>query len=443
MITTTPVHVWLPDQADPVLAGEFTHDSEGLKGRFTYAADYVAAKRPRLAPDMPVRAKPLQVTGGNGIFPLFLDAGPDTWGRHLLARRSANGQVVSEMEALIQCPTDGVGNIALGPLTAERMRVLTSGEFLAILVELEAGGVATTDLEEQVLDAAHNGTSLGGTKPKLTVSRDGEQYLAKFPATGDSRWLPHVECAMLKLANACGIRACEAPEIWRLSDNRAALLVKRFDRHSEYGRVYRRGYVSAHALLRLDLLPQSPADTLSFGTAGFTPQSLRKSYVAFSTDMARWCGGQARQWEERQELWRRIVFNALIRNVDDHTRNHGLICEDMTAQLWRLAHAFDLVPPVATALHPTLSMAYRFVPPGRRRQQPTQPRLVARIEVDDLLAAATEHYGYKEADARSYLLDSARRITLEWRRRMADEGTPAGEIRRFETTFSFAAAITQ
>lgn len=441
MIVTAPVHVWLPDQADPVLAGEFTHDSSGPKGYFTYSQEYIEAKRPRLAPEMPVRTKPLPVTGGSGIFPLFLDAGPDTWGRHLLAKRSDTGQAISEIEALIQCPTDGVGNIALGALTAERMRVLTTEEFLSILSELEAGGVAGNDVEEQVLDAAHNGTSLGGTKPKLTVSRNGIQYLAKFPAPGDSRWLPHIECAMLKLASACGIRACDGPEVWQLSDGRAALLVKRFDRHTERGQVFRRGYISAHALLRLDLLPQTPADTLAFGPMGFSPQSIRKSYVAFSTDMARWCGGQARQLSERQELWRRIVFNALIRNLDDHTKNHGLICEDMGEQLWRLSPAFDLVPAAATAQQPALSMAYRFVQPSRRRLQTTQARLVARIDVDDLLAAAVEHYGYSAEDARVYLHETARHITVMWRRMMVDEGMPPDEIRRFEATFSFAASI--
>ena len=441
MIVKAPVHVWLPEQAEPVVAGEFVHDSQGPKGQFTYAPAYIAARHPRLAPEMPVRAKPLPVTGGNGIFPLFLDAGPDTWGRHLLAKRSASGQAISEIEALTQCPTDGVGNIALGVLTPERLRVLTTDEFLAVLGELEAGGVAGNDLEEQVLDAAHNGTSLGGTKPKLTVSRDGIQYLAKFPAQGDSRWLPHIECAMLKLAAACGIRACADPKVWHLPDGRTALLVKRFDRHTEQGQVFRRGYISAHALLRLDLLPQRAADTLAFGPTGFSAQSVRKSYVAFAADMARWCGGQAHHLTERQELWRRIVFNALIRNLDDHSKNHGLICVDMSEQRWQLSPAFDLVPAVATAQQPALSMAYRFVQPGRSRMQNTPAKLVARIDVDDLLAAAIEHYGYQEKDARAWLLETARRITSAWRCMMADEGVPTDEIRRYHASFAFAASI--
>lgn len=441
MIVTAPVHVWLPDRAAPVVAGAFSHDARGPRGQFSYSRDYIAARLPRLAPEMPVRAKPLPVTGGSGIFPLFLDAGPDTWGRHLLAKRSATGQTISEIEALIQCPTDGVGNIALGELTAERLRVLTTDEFLGILAELEAGGRAGNDVEEQVLDAAHNGTSLGGTKPKLTVSRNGVQYLAKFPAPGDSRWLPHIECAMLKLAAACGIRTCDDPEVWRWPDGRAALLVKRFDRQTEQGQVFRRGYISAHALLRLDLLPQRTADTLAFGPMGFSAHSVRKSYVAFAADMARWCGGQARHLAERQELWRRIVFNALIRNLDDHTKNHGLICEDMIEQRWQLSPAFDMVPAVATAQQPALSMAYRFVQASRRNAQGTQAKLVARIDVDELLAAAIEHYGYRAEDARLYLLETARHITLAWRRLLADEGVPAEEIRRHEASFSFAARI--
>lgn len=159
MTHTAPVHVWLPDSPTPVLAGEFTHDSVGPVGRFRYDSAYLAARHPPLAPDLPLRSRPCAVTGGHGIFPLFMDAGPDAWGRHLLARRLERD--VSEVEALMLCPTDGVGNIALGEVTPERQRVLTIDEFLNILSGLEAGGQAQTDQEEQVLDAAQNGTSLG------------------------------------------------------------------------------------------------------------------------------------------------------------------------------------------------------------------------------------------------------------------------------------------
>jgi serine/threonine-protein kinase HipA len=368
-----------------------------------------------------------------------MDAGPDAWGRHLLARRLERD--VSELEALMLCPTDGVGNIALGEITPERQRVLTVDEFLSILSGLEAGGQAQTDQEEQVLDAAQNGTSLGGTKPKLTVSRDGVQYLAKFPEQGDSRWLPHTECAMLKLADACGIRACKDPEIWHLSGGRAALLVRRFDRKTTAAGVVRKAYVSAHALLRLDLAMPALADTLQYGTVGFTSQGLRKSYVSLAEGMARWCGGQGPHREERRELWRRIVFNALIRNLDDHSKNHGLLCEDMALQRWRLAPTFDLVPAAALPQNPALSMAYRYVPGTRRGRQPSPPRLVTAIDAEDLMAAGADHYGYALEEAQAALQKMAAIIADQWRKMMLAEGVLGEEIRRFETTFSFAEAL--
>lgn len=439
MIHVAPVHVWLPDSHSPVLAGEFTYDSVGPVGRFRYDSAYLAAKHPPLAPDLPLRSGSRAVTGGHGIFPLFMDAGPDAWGRHLLARRLERD--VSEVEALMLCPTDGVGNIALGEITSERQRVLTIEEFLSILSSLEAGSQAQSDQEEQVLDAAQNGTSLGGTKPKLTVSRDGVQYLAKFPERGDSRWLPHIECAMLKLADASGIRACKDPEVWQLPGGRAALLVRRFDRETTPEGVVRKGYVSAHALLRLDLAMPSPTDTLQYGTVGFTPHGLRKSYVSLVDGMARWCGGQEAHREERRELWLRIIFNALIRNLDDHTKNHGLLCEDMTRQRWRLSPAFDLVPAAALPQHPALSMAYRYVPGTRRGRQPLPPRLVTAIDVGDLIAAGADHYGYALEEAREALRKMAAIIAEQWRGMMSAESVPGEEIRRFETTFSFAEGL--
>lgn len=88
-------------------------------------------------------------------------------------------------------------------------------------------------------------------------------------------------------------------------------------------------------------------------------------------------------------------------------------------------------------------MAYRFVQPSAQRRQATSPRLVARIEVADLLAAAVEYFGYDAATAQAYLLDTARRITREWRSRLADEGAPPDETRRFEHTFAFATSIAE
>jgi serine/threonine-protein kinase HipA len=387
---------------------------------------------------MPLTRGALRVSAGKAIFPLFLDAGPDTWGRHILERRL--GRDISEFEALSVCPTDGVGNIALGDLTEERMQLLTIEQFLAILGELEASGVAQNDLEERVLDATQNGTSLGGTKPKLTLVRDGTQYLAKFPEPGDSPWLPHTEWVMLRLADECGIRACKA-DVWHLPDGRAALMVERFDRITQPTGWARTAYISAHALLRLDMFPPRKDEQLTLATQGFTASGLRRSYVSLAADMAKWCGGHEAHRDERRELWRRIVFNALIRNLDDHPRNHGFLCICHDPHVWQLSPAFDLVPARAIPQAPSLAMAYRYIPAAKKGRQQTVPRLITRVSTDDLLAAATEHYGYERDEALTYLKDAATTVRARWQPLMNESGMPVEEVQRFAATFAYAAEV--
>lgn len=440
MIRSAPVHVWLPGQVNPTFVGEFTHDSSSRSGQFQYASPYLAERHPALAPDMPLRQKALHIMGGSGIFPLFLDAGPDAWGRNVLARSLE--REVDEFEALTLCPLDGVGNIALGEITAEREAVLSVEAFVELLHELEQGRKATTDLEDRVLDAVQNGTSLGGTKPKLTLTRDGVQYLAKFPEPGDAPHLPHVECAMLKLADACGIRASEA-HVWPVPEGkRTALLVKRFDRETLPTGVARKGYVSAQALLRLDMLSQEKSDVLFYATLGFTPAVLKKSYVAFAGDMARWCGGQSVHREERRELWRRIVFNLLIGNGDDHPRNHGMICAEMAQQQWRLSPAFDLVTHPIARQEPVLAMAYRYVKPARRGRSQAAARLVWKASVEDIVAAAMENYAYDEVEAGEYLQFAAATVATRWHEFLAAEGMPDAEIGRYKSTFNCGWALS-
>ena len=101
----------------------------------------------------------------------------------------------------------------------------------------------------------------------------------------------------------------------------------------------------------------------------------------------------------------------------------------MRHQHWRLAPAFDLVAPISS-----------YVPAPRRGK--TQPlRLVTRLSIDDLVSAATEHYGYDEAKAKEYLCYAGNPLANNWEAMMADEGMPADEIVRFKGTFAFASSM--
>ena len=428
-MSSIPVYVWLPGIADATYAGEFTVDARLC--RFDYDAGYRQQQLPALAPDMPLKSGSIKLPGIEPIFPIFQDSGPDDWGRMLLERKL--GRPVIRLEALTLGPADGAGNVVLGDLSPERFAPVSLTEFQQLLGEVEQSADSfSINYRERVMQAVFQGTSLGGGKPKLTLLRDGESFLAKFPDRGDDPYLPQLELAMLQLARRCGIDACEA-EVIEVTPGRFALLVKRFDRRTTAENVARIGYVSAWTVLRLDQLATRSPDLSLLGTLGYTPDMHQRSYVAFGQHLVRWLGAdQAAQRETLRELWRRIAFNALIRNTDDHPRNHGLLCHDMQAQRWRLAPAFDLVAQRASGPTPALAMAYYFDRPRGRLSQGS--RLVSRASRADLLAAAVAHYAYAYDEAADWYESSRALIRQHWQTALQQAGMPESETARYAQT---------
>lgn len=428
-MASIPVYVWLPQAVQPTLAGSFS--AEANVCRFVYDAAYRAGQYPPLAPDMPCKTGTVKLAGVAPIFPVLQDGGPDDWGTMQLERKL--GRKVSRIEALTLGPADGAGNIVLGELGQARFAPVSISEFEQLLSEVDQSAATfAVNYRERVMQAVFQGTSLGGGKPKLTLQQDGVQYIAKFPDRGDDPYLPQLELAMLRLAKACGIDACEA-QVIEPAAGRFALLVKRFDRQARADGVARIGYVSAWSVLRLDQIQARPADLSLLGNLGYTPDMHQRSYVSFASHMVRWLGpSPAAHRQSARELWRRIVFNALIRNTDDHPRNHGLLCDCMLPQQWRLAPAFDLVAQRAAGPVPALAMAYRFERPRGRLSQGS--RLVSAANRADLLAAAVEHYGY-DLDEASAWYESARALVRgHWQQALLDAGMPAPETQKYAAT---------
>jgi serine/threonine-protein kinase HipA len=130
-----------------------------------------------------------------------------------------------------------------------------------------------------------------------------------------------VEHAMLLLARACGINAADS-RVTGVGE-RDVLLVKRFDREKAVGGYRRARMVSALTLLRAEDSP---------------PSREKWSYVLLAEELRRVCADPARN---AVELFRRMCFNALISNIDDHPRNHAVIARDKG---WQLSPAYDLTP---------------------------------------------------------------------------------------------------
>jgi serine/threonine-protein kinase HipA len=152
-------------------------------------------------------------------------------------------------------------------------------------------------------------------RPKCTVvDKDGHIAIGKFPSVSDDRAVTKAEILALKLADAAGIDAAQGRIVY--SDGIPIALIRRFDR-VEAGRI---PYLSATSMLQASREDEHTYSEIAERILSVSPDAKR--------DLA--------------ELWRRIVFNMLITNVDDHLNNHGFL--HVGHGQWRLAPAFDLNP---------------------------------------------------------------------------------------------------
>lgn len=259
------------------------------------------------------------------------DTSPDAWGRRVIARahakrRRTNPKLrpLTELDYLLAVDDfSRVGALRLRDPNGTWHGTAPEGRRTTPpLIELEhiyQASRAVERGEETAEDLRYlqgKGTSLGGMRPKCTiVDEDGRLAIGKFPSVSDTRSVTRGEVLALKLAQLAGIDAAPA-RIVSLAEVPIAV-IRRFDRDSEDGRI---PYQSAASLLQAsreeDRSYTEIADAIR--TYGYSPtQDLR-------------------------QLWRRLVFNLLITNVDDHLQNHGFL--HVEHGLWRLAPAFDVNP---------------------------------------------------------------------------------------------------
>ncbi len=338
------VYITLPGTTEPVTAGRFALavDRRGVsEGRFVYGRSYLA--RPNAVALDPVELKLSTRTYATvalgGVFGALRDASPDYWGRLVIQRHLANPQP-GEMAYLLFSPDDRAGALGFGlnptpPAPKRRFnQTLDLAALQASADEILAGDGDATDDDHQrsraaELAADHTqverlmmiGTSMGGARPKAVVEDADGLWVAKFNRPDDPWNSARVEHAMLLLARHCGLLTAESRVVE--VGGRDVLLVKRFDREVTPDGYRRARMVSALTLLR----------------AEDTYQSRDKwSYVLLAEELRRVC---AEPEQNAGELFRRMCFNALISNIDDHPRNHAVIARE---QEWSLSPAYDLTP---------------------------------------------------------------------------------------------------
>lgn len=323
------VYITLPEETAAVTAGRFALETgrQGVTtGRFVYGRSYL--DRPNAVEVDPVELKlsmrTYETVLMKGIFGALRDAGPDYWGRRIIEKRAGVAEL-GELDYLLHSSHDRAGALGFGtgptpPAPTRSFNQTLDLTKLQRLADAVIAGTAPKDADAiQAEDLLLLGTSMGGARPKAVVEDPDGLWLAKFNRL-DDRWnVARVEHAMLTLGRRCGLATAES----RLTDigGRDALLVKRFDRARTQDGYTRARMVSALTLLRAD-----------------ESQRERWSYVGLVEELRRVAAAPKR---DSAELFRRMCFNGLISNTDDHPRNHAVIAPK---QEWQLAPAYDLTP---------------------------------------------------------------------------------------------------
>lgn len=332
------VYITLPGETEFTTAGRFQRDIDRYgvaTGRFVYGRSYLERSNAvSIDPlELKLSNRTFETRLLNGVFGALRDSSPDHWGRRIIERQFGSPGP-NELDYLLYSPDDRAGALGFGlnrePPAPKRVFNRT--------LELERlQGLADAIIRDDPLpenpdtDQVHNlmegGTSMGGARPKAVVEDEGALWLAKFNRP-DDRWNhARVERAMLELGRVCGIHTAESKLI--TVGDRDALLVRRFDREPVEAGYRRARMLSALTLLRAD-------ETLQ--------DRSKWSYVLLVEELRR---TSAQPNIDAPELFRRMCFNALISNEDDHPRNHAVIA---FADDWKLSPAYDLTPsmPIST-----------------------------------------------------------------------------------------------
>lgn len=384
------VYIVLPGETEFVTAARFTvaqtRDGEPV-GTFVYGKNYLSrGNAVELDPiELRLSDKPYQTARMSGFFGAIRDAMPDFWGRRVIERNA--GKVgLDEFDYLMHGPDDRAGALGFGlnkEPPAPRREFSRTFDLEALQEMAEA--ILNDNVEaienqadaRQVQELLLEGTSMGGARPKVVEEDDNCLWIAKFSAPQD-RWShPRVEHAFLRLAHDCGLNVADSKLV--TVGGKDVLMVRRFDRDKADNGYRRHRMVSALTLLKSEDIPAAKKDW---------------SYLLLADEIRR---ASTSPEADLRELYKRMCFNAMVSNLDDHPRNHALLAKD---EGWRLSPAYDLTPTVSIAQDSRL-LAMKCGELGRVANKKN-------------LLTACKRFLLTEEQARRIIGEMVRTIRAEW-----------------------------
>ncbi len=310
---------WLGEPAAPRLVGSLLLADSARKVGLQYAPEWRARGTGgfALSEDLPLQTGLFLPPERDMAAGAVDDARPDRWGERVI-RLIDRPTRLSLLEYLYFAGDDRAGalGVSLDP-QAYRPRerggvpVFAGLEQMHEAVRRVLAGDRVPEAQARLL---RPGASFGGMRPKSLMQMDGRQWVVKF-ADGTEMDTPLVEHATMRLAQRCSIRVADTRVLPVAGGH--AVAVRRFDRVD--GR--RLHVLSAHVALR------AAGEDLGYPELA---QLLRR------------LGRPDQIKAEQEELFRRMVFNILIDNTDDHEKNHTLVRGEDGH--YELSEAYDIVP---------------------------------------------------------------------------------------------------
>ncbi len=397
--------------------GQLTFVQDGKREYSSFAYDDAWLDHPKrfeVSPDLPLvpggvtRRAP---TPDDSTFPFAIaDTEPDTWGERVIrrahAKQRANDPSLAPLTSLdVLAAVDDASRIGALRLRDVQGRFLRSAPEHRTPPLIDLGRITQaarrveegTDTPEDLAYLTGKATSLGGLRPKCTVlEADGTQAIGKFPSVQDTRSVVRGEVLALKLVALAGGEAAAARVV--VVDGTPVAVIRRFDRIGN--------------------------DRVPYLSGGSLLQARRRDDHAYSevADVIRRTG--AAPVRDLTELWRRLVLNLLITNVDDHLWNLGFL--HAGEGKWRLAPAFDVNP----------------FPDKPRESKTWLTEGTGPIDSLDQLLDSSAYFGLSRADAEEIVAQVAG-ATARWREvaSSADVGLPERELADFEAAFEHEAAV--
>lgn len=246
-------------------------------------------------------------------FAVFEDSIPDGYGLYLIDRmlRKSGFQLrnLNPLQRLAIVGSSGMGALRYEP--AVSLDSIKAGVSIEELDDIQRKALEILSEKGEGDESLlyYNSANSGGARPKVVMADlDGSHWLVKFRHTYDSAEIGKEEYLYMSTAAKCGINI---PRIRLLKDRYFA--IERFD--IEDGRGVH--VVTAAALLKSDFRNQDADYTNLLALTGYLTQDPHQV----------------------EEMYRRLVFNLVCDNKDDHTKNFSFICRK---GVWSLAPAYDI-----------------------------------------------------------------------------------------------------